>query len=496
MTKRTFADAQTDLWTRIVLGALMLVVAAVSVGILSQQSLRLDEAQSLWQTSHTWSRMLTVIAGDVHVPVYHTLLHVWQIFVGNSVFAGRMLSLFFFLLTIPAVYLLGMAAFGRRSIALFAAVLVASSPFLNWYGSEIRMYSLLTLLMVVNQYFFVRIYKDRPSSAGIWWGYGITAALGLFTHYFFALGLVAQVVFYAMNARQFPTGSFRRFASLAMFLTVLLSLWLFYVYRVGAIGESKPHLAEPTIVNLFNTFSQFVFGFQNDHINTLIVSLWPLSVLFAFLVLTNDKRLSTLTTYFLIAAILPVILVFVLSITIRPLYLARYLILTVPSLYLFLSWAFSTYIPSVAKVLRAGLIVLIALTFLHQTTSADTPVKENYKEASEHLMAYAKPQDVVILSAPFTVYPIEYYYRGSASITTLPLWDRYQSGGIPLFSEERLPQEVEKIRGEHQNAYLLLSYDQGYEEAIKLYFETHFERLSQHEFSPKLNLYVYKLKYN
>src|SRR5690348_2034841 len=91
-------------WT---IAAMVGFVLLVSITLLSHQSLRLDESQSLWQTSHSPHEILSIVASDVHVPLYHFLLHYWQMFLGNGVTTARWLSLLFFLATIPAAYFLG-----------------------------------------------------------------------------------------------------------------------------------------------------------------------------------------------------------------------------------------------------------------------------------------------------------------------------------------------------------------------------------------------------
>src|SRR3989344_9305768 len=85
----------------------MVAAFLMSYFIFSGQSLRLDESQSLWQTSFSAGRLLEIVASDVHVPFYHVILHYWQILFGNDVAATRSLSLIFFIFTIAAVYLLG-----------------------------------------------------------------------------------------------------------------------------------------------------------------------------------------------------------------------------------------------------------------------------------------------------------------------------------------------------------------------------------------------------
>ena len=82
----------------VVLLALTALSGALSALLLLRQSLRLDEAQSLWQTSHGFGRMYELVAQDVHVPLYHTVLRVWVLLVGNGVTATSLLSLLLFLL--------------------------------------------------------------------------------------------------------------------------------------------------------------------------------------------------------------------------------------------------------------------------------------------------------------------------------------------------------------------------------------------------------------
>ncbi len=301
----------------------MLGVVLASVFLFSHQSLRLDEAQSLWQSSPGFVRALQIVADDVHVPLYNTMLHFWQWEFGNGVASARIMSLIFFLATIPAMYALGKLAYGRPA-GLFAAILVAVSPFLNWYGNEIKMYSLMTLVAVVNQYYFLSLYKKR--TPGAWVGYSLSSLVGIYTHYFFFFVLLTQAIFFFLRSDLFPKGTFLKLTTLAVVLAIAFAPWVWLVFKVqgphlsGINGGSSPALDRPSTVDLFNSFSEFFFGFQNDHLNTIIVSLWPLSVLLGFLTLSKTRKISPDTVYFFLAAFLPILLAFVVSVTWRPLY--------------------------------------------------------------------------------------------------------------------------------------------------------------------------------
>lgn len=474
---------------------MMCIPIALSYFFFIGTSVRLDEAQSLWQTSRGITDIITIVAGDVHVPLYHLLLHFWILYLGNTVPAARALSLAFYLASIPALYFLGKLAYTGR-IGLCAAFLFSISPFMNWYGNEIRMYTLFTFFVIVNQYFFIRIFKDAETNEHVWIGYILTAVAGIFSHYFFFLSLAAQMVFYFLRRDLFPTGSLKRFALSAAVVVGAFAPWGWYVFHLGQAGFEKPVLSMPTSVDLFSTFSQFLFGFQNDTLNTLFLSLWPITVIFGLFTLRRSHRMTPETEYFVTTILVSFAIAFFGSFLVAPVFVSRYLIFTVPSLYIVLASLFNNYSQYFARIAHYSLAMLMLFALGLEILSPATPVKENYAEAASYLTTHATAQDVIVLSAPFTVYPVQYYYRGPSPITTLPVWNQYTYGPIPAFSEKSLGAEVSQITSNSQNVYLLLSYDQGYESTIKKYFDTHYQRIYEETYSTDLNLYVYRLRYD
>lgn len=482
------------------LAALMMLITALSVLFFMPQSLRLDEAQSLWVSSRSPDVILALVAIDVHVPLYHELLHFWRLYLGNSIESARLMSLSFYLLSVPAIYALGAAAYSRR-VGLMAAGLLAVSPFMNWYGSEIRMYTLFLLLTILNQYFFIRLWKsgDTASNLGaqtgrdLWIWYGLTAVLGIYTHYFFFLNLASQAIFYVLHRRLFAENAVRRFAGAAILVLAACAPWIWYVMQRGEAGNQAPMLTIPTTVDVFNTFSQFLLGFQNDNLNTIFLSLWPAAVLVGFLALRRATLPAYETRYFLLTILVSFAIAFGFSIFIQPVFVSRYLIFTVPSLYLLIAAFLDRYAWRSATWAVAAVMIGMMMVEISNPT---TPVKENYAEAVAFLNQHAAPQDIVVVSVPFTLYPVEYYYRGAAPMATLPQWNQYAHGAIPSYSPETLPQEVTELAGAHQNLWLLQSYDQGYNEEVKQYFDSNYHLLLSQNFSPGLNLYKYQLRYD
>ncbi len=481
----------TGVRTVLLLGALMALCCALSYFFFLPQSLRLDEAQTLWQSSRSAGQILTLIAQDVHVPLYFELLHFWRYF-GDTVVMERLFSMFFYLASIPAIYFLGRLAYSR-SVGLFAATLLALSPFMNWYGNEIRMYTLFIFLTILNQYCFIKIWKTDNEHAWAW--YVITALLGAFTHYFFLIVLLAQGLFFFLNKKLFSPHAFRRFFLTALLLVVCFAPWVYNVLHQGELGNSVPTLPIPTTVDLFNTFSQFIFGFQSDNLNTVFLSLWPITLLLAFFALRKSGKLTPESQYFLLTFVLGIGLAFAVSFML-PLFVSRYLIFTVPSLFLLLTSFISLYPPRAAHITRTTLITLMFVMLAVEIWSPTTPVKEDYRDAANYLTQNASAQDVVLISSPFTIYPVEYYYRGEAPLQTLPSWDHYAYGPIPAFNEADLPAEVASTTADAQDAWLLFSYDQGYQKNILSYFQSHYQELQKITYSSGMTLYEYQLRYD
>lgn len=457
--------------------------------------LRLDESQSLWQTSRDVGGILAIIAGDVHVPLYHLLLHAWRLLFGDSIQIARVFSLVFFVASIPALYLLAKRAYSTRA-SLFVTFLFSISPFMNWYASEIRMYTMFVFFTILNQYFFVRILQDKEKNDTTWAFYALTSVLGVFTHYFFFLNLLSQAIFFSFRRKLFLPSSFRRFLITATLVGSAFAPWVWYVFFRGVVGFQDPMLSEPSTVDLFSTFSQFLFGFQNNEFNTVFLSLWPLAVVLGIIALGRTRQLSPPTEYFTLTLFISFAAAFLASYTIAPVFVSRYLIFTLPAFYLIVANLFSTYARSTRSFIGSSIVVLALFALSIQITNPNIAVKEQYEEAVAYLTSHTTAQDVILVSAPFSVYPVQYYYRGPAPITTLPIWNQYAYGPIPDFNSESLPSEVTLATKNYQNAYLLLSYNQEYAQTVKQYFDSHYQRIGEQNFSEGLDLYVYRLRYN
>ena len=123
-------------------------------------------------------------------PLYYFLLRGWVALAGHTEYALRFFSLLFGVLCVPLIAALGTRLLGRTA-ATFAAALMAASPYMVWYGQEVKMYTLVPALVLLALYGLRR----GMDEGGIWWAVQVVATtLLLYTHIWGALLIPLQIL--------------------------------------------------------------------------------------------------------------------------------------------------------------------------------------------------------------------------------------------------------------------------------------------------------------
>ncbi len=165
---------------------------------LGAESLWYDETVSVVLARKSIPDLIAHTAGDIHPPGYYLLLHAWQGWVHPTLAHGLEFlfawpSLWFGLLILPLIYVLGRRLFDRR-VALMAVWLGAVHPFHVWYGQEVRMYTLGAVLGLLAFWCMIKAWDRVKGGRSAWpwlFGYAIWAALGMYVLYYFLFLLVA-----------------------------------------------------------------------------------------------------------------------------------------------------------------------------------------------------------------------------------------------------------------------------------------------------------------
>ena len=144
-----------------------------------------------------------LMAESTHPPLYFIFSHWWlKLFAGDgdlvSIWQARSLSALLGIVAIPAMFGLGWLVFESLLAAQFAAALMAVSPYGIYLAQEARHYTLAILLAIVSLACWITTIRylslgqaPRRSLMLVW---VVVNGLGMATHYFFGLNLLAQAI--------------------------------------------------------------------------------------------------------------------------------------------------------------------------------------------------------------------------------------------------------------------------------------------------------------
>ncbi|MDJ0517919.1 MAG: glycosyltransferase family 39 protein [Trichodesmium sp. MO_231.B1] len=132
-----------------------------------------------------------------HPPLYYFIARLWMQKFGGSLTASRSLPALISLLSLPLIYVLGWQLFNSHLTALLASTFLALSPVEILFAQTARQYSLVTVLIIGSSILLLQALDSRSWKK---WGlYSIVSAIGLYTHLFFCLTLIAQGIFVICN---------------------------------------------------------------------------------------------------------------------------------------------------------------------------------------------------------------------------------------------------------------------------------------------------------
>lgn len=173
--------------------AILLLALALRLVSLNQ-SFWLDEAaQAVISAKNIFK---VDFSSDFQPPFFYLITHFWQKLGLPQEFFLRLVSLIFGILTIYLTYLLMKRLFNEK-VALLSTLFLSTAPFHIYYSQEYRMYSLLTLLVLLSWYFF---WQKK------WLNYILVSILAIFTHYFAFLAILSQLIWLLTVALQTPRG--------------------------------------------------------------------------------------------------------------------------------------------------------------------------------------------------------------------------------------------------------------------------------------------------
>jgi 4-amino-4-deoxy-L-arabinose transferase-like glycosyltransferase len=417
--------------TGAVIGQRSLLLAGILLGFalrlhrLGAESLWYDETVSVHLARKPIAAMIAHTSGDIHPPGYYLLLHLWQQVTTPTLAHGLEFlyawpSLVAGVLVMTLIYALGRRLFDA-STALLALWLAAVNPFQIWYSQEVRMYTIGATLALFCLWAALRFIDQRNPMRWLA-AYVVGAAAGLYILYYFAFWLVGVNIavlwlFWRDNSRGAQRN--RRIAawvSAQLAALLLFAPWLPTFVR-QAVDPPVPPWRTPWesagvfLASLAETGAAFVVG-QSPPGELL----WPwallalLTLAAAFLLHRGARSKQTQIGLALVSIVVlaPILQLYLLTLTVTPVYHIRYVSLYAP-LFLLVPAFLASTLWRTRRV--AASAVMLLLWVAASLGAAATFWSEPRHRADDHRSAVAaiaaqwRPGDVILANAGW-VYPV------------------------------------------------------------------------------------------
>lgn len=460
-------------YSKLIVALIVLVGSILRCAGLGKESIWLDEATSIIIARMNLSSVVAWAAGDIHPPLYYLTLHFW-LYLGESEFVVRALSVVLGIVTIVVAYALARELFGQR-VGLLSALLLALSPLHIGYSQEARMYVMVTLWSLLASYWMLKALRIRDWR--YWLGYVLATVLALYTHYFALFVLLFQnlfVVYWLWRIGNLPLGNRGQQTLelqpapghslknegvpkgwwIAQLAIVLLFLpWVPILYHqatTGGGGWVERSVGQPSLRSLVDTWVYFSIGLDAQSYPALLrraaYVLFGICGLFAVTRLFAQSRTAPSFTgqddipkgmvpgksqadregvLFCLAYVsVPLLTVWLLS-QVKPMYTIRYLLLFLPAYCILVAEGVERMSETSSwgrlcpqrNWIRIVIVSLLALFLLVGDWNA-WRIERNadWRGASSYVLQQAQPDDVVLFSPRWNVKPFDYYARGRVAI--------------------------------------------------------------------------------
>jgi hypothetical protein len=198
MTNAVSTPSTTKLAQYLITTSLILWGFAVLIMGMETMHLRPDEFLTIGNMRYSfYESMLRLATRNNQAHLWWITMWVWQRLAGVSEFALRYHSILLSMLTLAVVYRIGRDWFGESRYGWFAIIMLSVNSYFFIYSLEARMYALAMLTTVLSmRMFYGWLTKRTWQSAAIM--YGLSAAAMLYTHYYMAFVILAQIVYFAI----------------------------------------------------------------------------------------------------------------------------------------------------------------------------------------------------------------------------------------------------------------------------------------------------------
>jgi len=436
---------------------------------LGDRSLWFDESLVVLEASKTLPEVLSVRAEGIHPPLFRLILHFLikktgtpvlpldrGLDSGGAVSPGpdgedvspavmdtvvqgdfneyilRLPSVFFSLIAVILVYMLGRVLFGVN-IALLTAGIMSISAFQVHYAQEIKMYALLQCVSLTSCLLLISALRSGKRS--FWIAYSLINVLAFYTHYFTVLLLAGESIFVLIYFYRRINREFMKYWLGSLFLTAVLFLpWVMNMSRHLLRVGNDFWLSQLTWRQSIGVSQNFFWGYYTGSAGFIIgkIDVFILCLLGMFCLSISSRKIASIgekeklslwdntdsSVFVLCGALIPVLCAVALSFAFRPVFFDRPLIFTAGYYYLLFScglcylWRKKRIAAFFLFAVFCGVSWFSLRNYYSDKCFMVSPgvvQRKPLKEMCAYITRNYRPDDIVVLSHYSIVYPLACY---------------------------------------------------------------------------------------
>ena len=425
------------------LGFILLLGTILRLYNLGAESYWSDEIATMLEAQQSIPDLLTTGRLD-QPPAYYLLIHFWIRFFGTAEVSLRSLSALAGIGSIILIYEVGKKLFGKE-IGLLGAFFLTISDFQIYYAQEARNYSLFEFSALLSFLLFIIALRNKKRIH-----FFIYAAVSVFMVYTNAYGvcvLAAQNLFFVFQSKKYRSEILIWFTCQALILVSIIPYYsplIFGGSNVENVILSNVTGEPPATVSfLLRSVYRFIlpprryFGLEMEVGNSLLAVYAIGGVFFvagtyihairqgkdnwvvALQGVVDDlpKIPEMNSNLFMVGLwfLCPILIPFVISMIISPIYSHKYVISAAPAFYLLLALGIYGVRRAVPLQISLGVLLILAVPGLSYYYAAD--VKDQWREAAAYVEENAGPDDVIVIAPNYGVgiqqEAFNFYYQGT-----------------------------------------------------------------------------------
>jgi uncharacterized membrane protein len=394
--------------TRIIV--VLLIALLVRLLGIASRPIWYDEAFSILFSEKGLSAMLYgtlaptgIGSADIHPLGYYTILWLWMKVFGESLVAVRFLSILTGIISVYLIYQIGLEFFSEQRPALLGALIAALAPFQIHYAQEIRMYSLMTMFLLLATLAYQR---GTKTGKWRWWVvFAFAAAAAQYVHHLSAFYLIALALLPILRK---DWKAFSRLVVAGIGALILYLPWALQLPAQFTKVQNSYWVERPDVSKFFTLILVYITNTPLPSrliAAALFVALIGVTIGIIQTIQTSRKRVDKTGLWLFYLAFAPPMFLFLFS-QWRPVYIERALL---PSGAIFCIWlAWVLFKTNLVLPIQYSLFVLLGVASLlgiyQHITYHDFPYGP-FEKLDASLRQRVEPEDAVIHSNKLSMLP-------------------------------------------------------------------------------------------